>query len=276
MGYFIHPATASPAAPAREPRPAPVDNFGETAKNEVPEYFTVNSGRRFYSPELGRWLNRDPIEEEGGRNVYGFLHNRAISWIDAVGEAGCSVSFGTWQEGPDIDDHADGYCDPKLSGLGFRFERADCPAGKLKIVEYAPQCHVTIAFRPGMNPDGPTSGNRDRTLRQHELLHLKYTHLFFSEVTTPVESWVGICVCVECAKAFVSYYDAFRDYRSMVMTYSNAALECTDRPPGRRDKYCKTMQDIAPKLNPAFLKAKAAQEALVETCSKYGGERETR
>lgn len=30
-------------------------------------------GYRYYNPEMGRWLNRDPIEEEGGLNLYGFV-----------------------------------------------------------------------------------------------------------------------------------------------------------------------------------------------------------
>ena len=28
-------------------------------------------GYRYYSPDLGRWINRDPIRERGGINVYG-------------------------------------------------------------------------------------------------------------------------------------------------------------------------------------------------------------
>ena len=32
-------------------------------------------GYRFYSPKLGRWLTRDPIEEAGGVNLYGFCGN---------------------------------------------------------------------------------------------------------------------------------------------------------------------------------------------------------
>jgi RHS repeat-associated protein len=32
-------------------------------------------GRRYYSPDLGRWLNRDPIEEEGGVNLYLAMDN---------------------------------------------------------------------------------------------------------------------------------------------------------------------------------------------------------
>ena len=32
-------------------------------------------GYRFYAPALMRWLNRDPIEEDGGLNLYGFCGN---------------------------------------------------------------------------------------------------------------------------------------------------------------------------------------------------------
>ncbi len=33
---------------------------------------------RYYSPALGRWLSRDPIEEEGGVNLYGMCQNTTI------------------------------------------------------------------------------------------------------------------------------------------------------------------------------------------------------
>ena len=42
-------------------------------------------GYRFYHPDLMRWLNRDPIEEEGGVNLYGFCGNNAINWYDVDG-----------------------------------------------------------------------------------------------------------------------------------------------------------------------------------------------
>ncbi len=42
-------------------------------------------GFRYYSPELGRWVNRDPIEEEGGVNLYGFIDNEPIAYLDALG-----------------------------------------------------------------------------------------------------------------------------------------------------------------------------------------------
>ena len=32
-------------------------------------------GYRYYSPSLGRWISRDPIEEEGGVNLYNCNYN---------------------------------------------------------------------------------------------------------------------------------------------------------------------------------------------------------
>jgi RHS repeat-associated protein len=43
---------------------------------------------RFYSPSLQRWLNRDPIQELGGLNLYGFVLNNPISLMDNFGLAG--------------------------------------------------------------------------------------------------------------------------------------------------------------------------------------------
>jgi RHS repeat-associated protein len=40
---------------------------------------------RAYSPALGRWINRDPIEEDGGVNLYAYVDNDPIDWIDPSG-----------------------------------------------------------------------------------------------------------------------------------------------------------------------------------------------
>jgi RHS repeat-associated protein len=42
-------------------------------------------GRRFYDPSLQRWLNRDPIEEDGGINMYGFCDNNPVCIWDGFG-----------------------------------------------------------------------------------------------------------------------------------------------------------------------------------------------
>ena len=42
-------------------------------------------GYRYYSPSLMRWLNRDPIEEHGGLNLYAFCGNNGVSYFDGIG-----------------------------------------------------------------------------------------------------------------------------------------------------------------------------------------------
>ena len=42
-------------------------------------------GYRYYDPVTGRWPSRDPIEEEGGLNLYGFVGNDGINHWDTMG-----------------------------------------------------------------------------------------------------------------------------------------------------------------------------------------------
>lgn len=48
-------------------------------------------GYRYYDPVTGRWPGRDPIEEEGGINLYGFVLNNPIIWFDSIGLSKCEV-----------------------------------------------------------------------------------------------------------------------------------------------------------------------------------------
>jgi RHS repeat-associated protein len=42
-------------------------------------------GYRYYDPTTGRWPSRDPIEEEGGINLYGFVVNNGVNQLDYLG-----------------------------------------------------------------------------------------------------------------------------------------------------------------------------------------------
>ena len=42
-------------------------------------------GHRYYDPRQGCFINRDPIEEEGGINLYGFVGNNPLNAIDFLG-----------------------------------------------------------------------------------------------------------------------------------------------------------------------------------------------
>jgi uncharacterized protein RhaS with RHS repeats len=42
-------------------------------------------GYRYYNPVTGRWLGRDPVGEQGGISLYGFIVNEPISNVDFLG-----------------------------------------------------------------------------------------------------------------------------------------------------------------------------------------------
>jgi len=39
---------------------------------------------------MGRWVNRDPIEESGGVNLYGFVGNDGVGMVDVLGQSSLS------------------------------------------------------------------------------------------------------------------------------------------------------------------------------------------
>lgn len=41
---------------------------------------------RYYDPGTGRWPSRDPIEERGGINLYGFVQNDGLNHVDVGGQ----------------------------------------------------------------------------------------------------------------------------------------------------------------------------------------------
>jgi len=43
------------------------------------------SSRRYSSPSSGRFINRDPIEEQGGINLYSFVGNNSVNAYDYLG-----------------------------------------------------------------------------------------------------------------------------------------------------------------------------------------------
>ena len=83
-----------------ENRPVRFENAGTQTGTAVPEnplqwsseicdseLDLVYYNYRHYSPSLGRFLSRDPIEEQGGLNLYCFVGNMLIKFIDYLGLA---------------------------------------------------------------------------------------------------------------------------------------------------------------------------------------------
>ena len=72
----------------------PIRESGEYAKLNPYRFSTkyaddetgfIDYGHRYYGSLDGRWKSRDPIEEEGGENLYRFLGNNGIDFVDYLG-----------------------------------------------------------------------------------------------------------------------------------------------------------------------------------------------
>ena len=68
--------------------PLPCDfHFRFSTKYLDPESGLYYYGYRYYAPSLARWLTRDPIEEQGGLNLYGFCGNNGVNKYDLLGNS---------------------------------------------------------------------------------------------------------------------------------------------------------------------------------------------
>jgi RHS repeat-associated protein len=92
------PEDSPPAGTApKSPNPPPMPGTGGKSCNSLPssvlnqESFAKKSDGvaeytyRDYDPVTGRWPSRDPIEEKGGVNLYGFVGNSPVKAFDFLG-----------------------------------------------------------------------------------------------------------------------------------------------------------------------------------------------
>jgi RHS repeat-associated protein len=120
---------------------------------------------RFYSPSLQRWVNIDPIEEDGGINLYTFVSNNPIFNIDYFGLAQEQEysPYSQYFEKPKKDDNGSGllgWC----KGLFKKIAKSPIQAIPRKPTRQNPmpiaQVTVTIGTRVAP-PMDPTNWSRD-------------------------------------------------------------------------------------------------------------------
>ncbi len=83
---FYEKPSVSPSKVEELPR-VPFHTLGNSHKSIKREMGSLLFGFRSYDPEVGRWLSRDPIEEDGGWNRYVFSFNGPTIYVDVHGLA---------------------------------------------------------------------------------------------------------------------------------------------------------------------------------------------
>jgi len=76
---------SSAPAPANWASPVLFFPYRFSTKPLDPDTRLYYYGYRYYDPNTGRWPSRDPIAERGGLNLYGFIRNNGLAWIDYLG-----------------------------------------------------------------------------------------------------------------------------------------------------------------------------------------------
>jgi RHS repeat-associated protein len=92
--YMLDNSQSMVASYRYDPFGKTISKSGTLADDNVYRFsskeFHLNSGLyyfgyRFYDPSLQRWINRDPMQEAGGLNLYEFASNNPLSKSDPLG-----------------------------------------------------------------------------------------------------------------------------------------------------------------------------------------------
>ena len=98
-----------------------------------------NFGHRLYEPKLGRWLNRDPMGEGGGNNLYSYIFNGSVNSFDVLGW----MDWGVFAQSA-LDTLAEPFAivhDSMLAGMiaGYHYFNPDAPIGDMEDMGFKSQ-----------------------------------------------------------------------------------------------------------------------------------------
>jgi RHS repeat-associated protein len=80
----LPPTPPKPPSVGFSPNPRDI-NEAERKDDPLQTAGVTYYGYRYYDPVTGRWPSRDPIEERGGLNLYGFVGNNVVNKFDLLG-----------------------------------------------------------------------------------------------------------------------------------------------------------------------------------------------
>lgn len=127
-----------------------------TPETAYPRFAGRTPGRRVLQPDTGRWLSRDPIEEQGGLNVYGFVGNDSPNRIDPRGLFCWTVPGSTKYDAPYVKKGA--RVSPPSLGNGYKCAYYVCRKKHWteKCLDLK-KCTLTTTPKQTVTPVGPIS-----------------------------------------------------------------------------------------------------------------------
>ena len=215
-------------------------------------------GFRYYNPSTGRWLSRDPIEEEGGTNLYGMVGNDSVNSTDALGLKMVpydgdtnSIPVKPTDTPPDLETvEANGYTIAKWRMRSDAFGTAVKIAGRLDI-------EIFYLTYNTSNPDSEDhKDGTGRTTSQHERHHAELYKNHWNAHIAGVMEWEGEYSSVECAETAASIASAVSQ-----IAYAKAQIENVG--------FDLTAYAARSRLNARYYKRKADVEYVKREQEKY-------
>jgi RHS repeat-associated protein len=169
-------------------------------------------GFRFYDPAKGGWLSRDPIEEEGGVNLYGFVMNNALSNFDLLGKKITiyTVNPSEFEEVVALDG-IEGKVEVTWNGYS-RLENGITGFGWVD-VEVGDKLKLKVTYLKG-SEDGKAHEQR------HAEIDAKWWNILAQEINWTETKW-----CQPCADLVVSYGTAASEYRKAQAELENSEFD---------------------------------------------------
>ena len=144
----------------------------------------VHSASAFYDPHIGRWINRDPVGEEGSDNLHNFISNNAVNSVDVLGLyqfGGLQATYGVNASGGEIGGRKQGATGGRLGIVKLDTELKDCNKKcclkaldtKLTLKVYLPNVGDTLTGVAGWSFYAFTvTATQQANIREHEQLHV--------------------------------------------------------------------------------------------------------
>ena len=202
----------------------------------------------FYNPNTGRWLNRDPVAENGGPNIAAFVSNEPTRLHDPRGlpaeppAPGCApCKYEGWEHRmkADAPDSADawGFMDGNEDvspGIDFSSGRDCCACGKAgrQYRTVDPKCRVKIWIASDKEPGDPVPNQNTQghaaSIWDHESQHAHHFSESVRNRDNLYKSLGTICVPDKCSSPWIRTLVRFDHAHRALRSYKDAYINCRD------------------------------------------------
>ena len=193
------------------------------------------------SPSLGTWINRDPIEEEGGNNIYVYAENNPVLWNDYFGLDIKDPTRLKYEDKPISEKVIKHHRENTGKELLGRFTPFwGNPSHKLggvggcTLIAQHDQAYSLIQFAKGINPDKKYGAKM--TVREHEQKRQKIFENNFKSYKARANSLQKkysdrpkAQKALKLAYLYHNYYEAKENYEQLDHAKNNFTEDLTEK-----------------------------------------------